>query len=81
MSENKLIKKPDNNFSSLKRNKFNIHFELKNLRSSRPEVFCKKRVEFLRTPFFKEYLQWLLLKISQAASKRSNYCQVATFGE
>ena len=36
-------------------------------KSSSSEVFCKKGVlrnfaEFLRTPFFKEYLWWLLLK-------------------
>ena len=36
-------------------------------RRSCSEVFCKKGVlrnfaKFLRTPFFKEYLWWLLLK-------------------
>ena len=36
-------------------------------RSSCSEVFCKKGVlansaKFLRTPFFKEYFLWLLLK-------------------
>ena len=43
------------------------YLNLINERSSCTEVFCKKGVprnfaKFLRTPFFKEYLWWPLLK-------------------
>ena len=49
-------------------------------RSSCSEVFCKTSVlrnfaKFLRTPFFKEYLWWLLLKEEMQTKLPPVFCR------